>query len=237
MPASVHRIGLISGPSCLQFIPLSVLRWDDVTREFVSFTPATFIGTQIFWDPVNHRPLITSFLASQRLALFRGKSEITKLDLFFSPAQNNTICFLGYVSSLSCQRHLRKIKCSSWTVLPHTSHITYMLCLLNPHRVKKRQKTRVQERILYALKHYSSSLNLWALKIHLRDFSGGPVIRSLPCNAGDMSSIPGQGTKIPYAKEQLSPLTATRETMCCKERSLVIQGRSWGPQLRFSAAK
>ena len=84
----------------------------------------------------------------------------------------------------------------------------------------------MQERILYALEHYSSSLNLWGLKIHPRDFSGGPLIRSLPCNAGNISSIPGQGTKIAYAKEQLSLLTTTRETVCHKERSLVIQGRS-----------
>lgn len=143
MPASVHRTGLIPGPSCLQFIPLSVLTWDDVIGEFVSFKPAAFLGTQIFWDPMNHRPLITSFLPSQRLALFRGNTEITTLDLFFSPAQNNDICFLGYVSSLSCQRHLREIKCSSTIVLSHTSHVTYSLRLLKPHRVKKRQRTGV----------------------------------------------------------------------------------------------
>ena len=28
------------------------------------------------------------------------------------------------------------------------------------------------------------------------DFSGGPVVKNLPCNAGDPGSIPGQGTKI-----------------------------------------
>ena len=36
-----------------------------------------------------------------------------------------------------------------------------------------------------------------------RDFPGGPVV--LPCNAGDMGSIPGQGTKTSHAAEQLSP--------------------------------
>ena len=36
---------------------------------------------------------------------------------------------------------------------------------------------------------------------------GGPVIKNLPCNAGDAGSIPGWGTKIPHAVEQLS--------MCC----------------------
>ena len=34
---------------------------------------------------------------------------------------------------------------------------------------------------------------------------GCPVVKNPPCNAGDVGSIPGQGTKIPYAAEQLSP--------------------------------
>ena len=42
------------------------------------------------------------------------------------------------------------------------------------------------------------------LKTSLSDFPGGPVVKNLPCNAGDAGSIPGQGTKIPYATEQPS---------------------------------
>ena len=45
----------------------------------------------------------------------------------------------------------------------------------------------------------------------LRDFPGGPVVKNLPCNAGDASSIPGRGTKIPHAVEQLSPRATTTE--------------------------
>ena len=37
-----------------------------------------------------------------------------------------------------------------------------------------------------------------------RDFSGGPVVKSLPGNAGDTDLIPGWGTKIPHAYYQLS---------------------------------
>jgi len=44
------------------------------------------------------------------------------------------------------------------------------------------------------------------------DFPGGPVVKSPPCNAGDMSLIPGQGTKIPHAAGQLSPGAATTES-------------------------
>ena len=36
-------------------------------------------------------------------------------------------------------------------------------------------------------------------------FPGGPVVKNLPCNAGDAGSIPGWGTKIPHSAEHLSP--------------------------------
>ena len=37
------------------------------------------------------------------------------------------------------------------------------------------------------------------------DCHGGPVVQNLPCNAGDVGSIPDRGTKIPRAAELLSP--------------------------------
>ena len=37
------------------------------------------------------------------------------------------------------------------------------------------------------------------------DFPGGPVVMYLPSNSGDMGFIPGWGTKISQAVEQLSP--------------------------------
>ena len=43
------------------------------------------------------------------------------------------------------------------------------------------------------------------------DFPGGPVVKNVPSNAGDVGSIPGWGTKIPHATGQLSPCTTTRE--------------------------
>ena len=30
------------------------------------------------------------------------------------------------------------------------------------------------------------------------------MVETLPCNAGDMALIPGQGTKIPHGEQQLS---------------------------------
>ena len=40
------------------------------------------------------------------------------------------------------------------------------------------------------------------------------MVKNLPCNAGDMGSIPGQGTKIPDVLEQLSPGTTTSDRRC-----------------------
>ena len=37
------------------------------------------------------------------------------------------------------------------------------------------------------------------------------MVKNLPVTAGDMGSIPGQGTKVPHAVGQLRPSTATTE--------------------------
>ena len=44
-----------------------------------------------------------------------------------------------------------------------------------------------------------------------RDFSGGAVVKNPPSNAGDMGSIPGQGTRTPHAAEKLRPRISTTE--------------------------
>jgi len=43
------------------------------------------------------------------------------------------------------------------------------------------------------------------------DFPGGLVVKNPSSSAGDVGSIPGQGTRIPHATEQVSPCTATEE--------------------------
>ena len=43
------------------------------------------------------------------------------------------------------------------------------------------------------------------------DFPGGPVVKNPPSNADGEGLIPGRGTKIPHATEQLSPLAVTTE--------------------------
>ena len=46
------------------------------------------------------------------------------------------------------------------------------------------------------------------------DFSGGPVVKNLPTNAGDTGLIPGLGTKTPHATGKLSPHTTTTDPAC-----------------------
>ena len=48
-------------------------------------------------------------------------------------------------------------------------------------------------------------------KYNYEDFPGGPVVKNPPSNVGDKGSIPGRGTKIPHAVEQLSLRTSTTE--------------------------
>ena len=45
----------------------------------------------------------------------------------------------------------------------------------------------------------------FSLKDGSEGLPGGPVVKNLPSNAGDMGSVPGGGTKIPHAVGQLSP--------------------------------
>ena len=62
-------------------------------------------------------------------------------------------------------------------------------------------------------------------RLHLEflgDFPGGPVIKNPPCKAGDAGSIPSQGTRIPHAVEQLSPLATAKESMRHNEQCRVM---------------
>ena len=45
-------------------------------------------------------------------------------------------------------------------------------------------------------------------KNKFQDFPGGPVVKNPPADVGDSGSIPGWGTKIPYALGKLSSHTA-----------------------------
>ena len=60
-----------------------------------------------------------------------------------------------------------------------------------------------------------------------QDFPGGPVVKNLPCNAGDAGLILQWGTKIPPATEQLSQSTATteREWLLWSPRVPPLQGK------------
>ena len=52
-----------------------------------------------------------------------------------------------------------------------------------------------------------------------RDVPGGPTVKNPPCSSGDSGSVPGRGTKVPYAKEQLSPRATARESTPLNKRA------------------
>ena len=62
-----------------------------------------------------------------------------------------------------------------------------------------------------------------------RDYPGGPVVKNPPSNAGDVGSIPDWGTKIPHATGQLSPHTATTESVCSRAQAPQLE-RACMPQ-------
>ena len=49
------------------------------------------------------------------------------------------------------------------------------------------------------------------VKMDLKGFPAGPVIKNPPANAGDMGSSLGRSSKLPHAARQLSPGTTTTE--------------------------
>ena len=49
------------------------------------------------------------------------------------------------------------------------------------------------------------TLQVLVSRVYFQDF-WCPVVKNPSCNAGDMGSTPGQGTKIPHAEEQLKPM-------------------------------
>ena len=67
----------------------------------------------------------------------------------------------------------------------------------------------------------------WVSKPHTWGFSCDPVVKNLPCDAGETDLIPGQET---CCEEQLSPGAATRESMPCKERSPCATTKTWHSQ-------
>ena len=70
------------------------------------------------------------------------------------------------------------------------------------------------------------------------DFPGGLAVKNPPGKAGDVSLIPGPGTKIPHAlKMLLNPCATARESVRLNRSFHIMQRRSCMPRLRPDAAK
>ena len=58
--------------------------------------------------------------------------------------------------------------------------------------------------------------NTLCLKSIGQNFSGGPMVKNPPSNAGGIGLIPGQGTKIPHSTGQQSPRVTVGEKPECR---------------------
>ena len=58
-----------------------------------------------------------------------------------------------------------------------------------------------------------------------RDILGGPVVKNLSSNVGDMGSILGWGTNIPHTIGQLSCHVTTREDCTLQQRVHMLRQR------------
>lgn len=59
-----------------------------------------------------------------------------------------------------------------------------------------------------------NELLIFFLKKETIFFLGVPVVKNAPCNAENVGSVLGQGTKSPQAVQKLSPRATTSEPTC-----------------------
>ena len=55
----------------------------------------------------------------------------------------------------------------------------------------------------------------------LGDFPGGPVVENPSCNAGNMGSIPGLGTKVPRTRRSTERVPCNSRSLCTTTREPV----------------
>ena len=74
-------------------------------------------------------------------------------------------------------------------------------------------------------------------KWDLGDFPGGPMVRNPPCSAGEAGSIPGLGTKISHAVEQLRLHARIESAYVTEKEPHVTQWKPHVLQLRPHTAR
>ena len=104
----------------------------------------------------------------------------------------------------------------SWSSILHCSYCRFPT--IPPLPFWNLCHPRANEKVLKKKKHTA-----------IRDFPGGPVVRNLPCNAGNVGSIPGWGTKIPRVVGATEPMclnyrtrnkTTTKDPTCHDQDSM-----------------
>ena len=115
----------------------------------------------------------------------------------------------------------------------------------NPFRMPPKRNSFLREQLLIVhivLSEERSRVLDLQRQLHRKchwDSAGGQVVKNLPCNAGNVGSIPGGGPKIPCVVGQLNPqAAATESTATTTEPGLsgarVPQLKTCAPQRKIS---
>ena len=84
---------------------------------------------------------------------------------------------------------------------------SFQTTLLKQLNIYTQNKRKISLQYIYhGFNYVPLSIHVWGTSL--------VVQCNEPCNAGDMGSIPGQGTKIPHAEGQRSPHTTITEPTC-----------------------
>ena len=63
-------------------------------------------------------------------------------------------------------------------------------------------------------------------KTAVQDFPGGPVVQNLPCNAGNVGSISGWGTKIPHTVGATKPMCQNYRTCTLQQKIPLVRTKT-----------
>ena len=77
--------------------------------------------------------------------------------------------------------------------------------------------------LLYSRNQRHGKAIVLHLKIKIKKFRGGAVLKNLPCNAGNTGSIPRWRPRIPHAAEQISQHSTITEPVGHKKRPRMPQ--------------
>ena len=114
-------------------------------------------------------------------------------------------------------------RASSWP--RNWTHVSYVSCTYEPARQAGSLPLAPPE---MPPKRAGKSQDLGIKTVRERNFPGGPVVKNLPKNAGDMNSIPGPGrSHMPQSNKPLSSKYWAHVPTACALQHWEVHSRQW----------